>query len=199
VKSFKDQISEYLTSSPSISSLSSKTDQIFIDKYSINGDGGEEQFNGVFVPGKIYVGKYNTDSKVNEKIRWINRYPFFIFFSEEKIGDEIIIKGIDLNVTPPEYRAQILEKIHNQFFQLIKENSNNLKGPQQAIMIKPGDIERLLFGTGYKFSFTGFKKRFFSNVKVIDYPDWPKLVYLNISSIEGQPINSIYNDYKSKL
>lgn len=199
MKSFRDQISEYLSTSQSVSSLSSKTDALIIEKYSPKGSGGKEIFSGKFIPGKIYVSKYNTNTKINEKIRWINRFPFFFFLSEEKIGDEIIIKAIDLNITPPEYRAQILEKIYEQFYQTIKQNLRDPKSLQQEILLKSADLQILLKDTGYNFSITGFKKRFFSDLKIIDYEDWHKLVYLGASSIDGQPINSIYNDYKSKL
>jgi hypothetical protein len=199
VKNFQDKISEYLSSSPSISQLSSKTNDFFVKKYSIDGNGGNEKFSGNFIPGKIYVGKYNTDSKISEKIKWINRYPLFYFISEEKIGNEIIIKAIDLNITPPENRGQILEKIHQYFYQTIKENSLQPKSPQKEILLKSKDLEILLEGTGYKFSVTGFKKRNFSDLKVVDYEDWHKLVYLNISSVDGEAINTIYNNYRSKL
>lgn len=199
MKNFREQISDYLSSSPSVSSLSKKTDDFFIEKYSLEGKGGIESFPGKFTPGKIYVGKYSTNSKPSEKIKWINRYPLFFFLSEEKIGDEIIIKAIDLNVTPPDHRAQILEKIFDYFYQTIKQNSNNPKSEQKEILLKSSDLQILLKETGYSFSVTGFKKRFFSNLKIVDYQDWHKLVYLNVSSIEGQPLNLIYNDYKSKL
>jgi hypothetical protein len=199
VKSFREKISEYLSTSPSVSALSSKTDDLIVKKYSPTGNGGIESFSGSFIPGKIYVGKYNTNSKTNEKVKFINRLPFFFFISEEKIGGEIIIKAIDLNTTPPEYRAQILEKIYEQFFETIKQNSKDPKKSQQEILLRSADLQTLLKDTGYNFSVTGFKKRYFSDLKIIDYDDWHKLVYLSASSIEGQPINSIYNDYKSKL
>lgn len=198
MRSFEEQVKLFRESAQSISQLSQITLNTFSDKYSLNGNGGKEKFSG-FLPGKIYTGLYMTDSKLSEKNTWINKYPLFFFIGEEKIGNEVILKAIDLNITPPDFRSQILRRIFDEFQNQISENEKNLASGQTEIILRSNDLNSLLVNTGYKFSVTGFKKKFFSNVKVIDYEDWVKIPYFSATSIEGIPINSIYSDYKSKL
>jgi hypothetical protein len=102
-------------------------------------------------------------------------------------------------VIPPDQRGQVLARIFNQFFQLIKENQYNLPNSQQPLRLPLSSLGTLLGGTGYSYALTGFKKTYLRGIKVVDYKDWCKIPYLSESMIQGLPINSIYSDYRSKL
>ncbi len=198
MKSFEDQIKDLRKSTQSISSLSQEANELFVTKYSPSGKGGEETFNS-FLSGKIYFSEYLTPSKISDSIKFINRYPVFLFLSEEKIGNDTICKVIDLNIVPPEFRGQILKIIFDLYYQKIKENQSQIPTNQQSLELNGKTISALLSETGYSFAVTGFKKQYLRNIKVVDYKDWVKLPYLSVANIQGLPLNSIYTIYRSKL
>lgn len=198
---FREQIIEYRKESPSISGLSAKTDTFFLKKYGRKEKGGTLQFNGSLIPGNIYFFSYETDSKVSEKIKFVNRNPLILYISSERVGNETIVKSIDLTITPPEKRLEILQNFWNQFSSIIQSNERMVgRGMDpEPIRLESKDLIKLFSGTGYNFSFTGFKYKYMTDIKVIDYSDWCKLPYLKYSFILGPSINEIYNDYRSKL
>jgi hypothetical protein len=198
VKSFEEQIKDLRETSQSISLLSEESNKFFTEKYSPSGKGGVEKFSS-FLSGKIYFAEYLTPSKISDRIQFINRYPLFLFLSEEKTGNETIVKVIDLNIVPPESRGQIIKKIYDFYSETINANQSQIPVNQKSLELNGKSLSLLLEGTGYSFAVTGFKKQYLRNVKVVDYQDWVKLPYLNVSNIQGLPVNSIYTIYRSKL
>ncbi len=198
---FREKIIKYREEASSISFLTKQTDISFLEKYGSKGRGGEIRYNGIFVPGIIYFFNYNTDVKINEKIKFINRNPLVLYISSEKIGQDVILKTIDLTITPPEQRLQILQNFWDKFSDIIESNRKRAsKGEMpEDIRLTSKDLSRLFKNTGYNFSFTGFKLNFVEGVKPVDYDDWHKLPYLKYSLIQGISVNEIYNDYRLKL
>lgn len=198
---FREKIIEYRKESSSVSSLSTKTDLFFLEKYGTRGKGGRLKYSGTLFPGSIYFFNYNTDSKLGENVKFIDRNPLVLYISSEKIGQDIIIKCIDLTITPPEQRLQILEKFYDKFSSILDSNSKkSFEGESpDSIRLTSKDLPLIFKNTGYNFSFIGFKLQFMENIKMIDIEDWHKLPYLKYSLIQGTPINEIYSDYRSKL
>jgi len=198
---FREKIIEYRKGSSSIASLSTKTDIYFLEKYGNNGKGGNIKYTGILFPGSIYFFKYNPDSKPNEKIKFIDRNPLILYISSEKVGQDIIVKSIDLTITPPEQRLQILQNFWDKFKDILESNEKKIRKGEfpEPIRLTSKDLPRLFEGTGYNFSFTGFKLKFMESIKMVDYEDWHKLPYLKYSLVQGIPINEIYNDYRLKL
>lgn len=198
---FREQIIEYRKQASSIGGLSAITDTFFLEKYGVRGTGGSLKFDGVLVPGNVYFFTYETDSKPSDKISFIDRNPLILYISSEKIGNEIVIKSIDLTITPPENRLEILKNFWDKFSQTIELNSKETsKGRKPSeIRLSSKDLPQLFQNTGYNLSFTGFKYKFMKDIKFVDYSDWAKLPYLKYSSIQGIPINEIYSNYRSKL
>ena len=198
---FREKIIEYRKEATSVASLSTKTDLFFLEKYGNRGEGGKIKYTGSLVPGSVYFFNYNTDAKLSEKIKFIDRNPLVLYISSEKVGQDIIVKCIDLTTTPPEQRLEILQNFWDKFPDIMESNiKRTSKGESpDPIRLSSKDLPRLLNGTGYNFSFVGFKLKFMENIKPVDYEDWYKLPYLKYSLIQGIPINEIYNDYRSKL
>ena len=107
---FREQIIEYRKSTTSVSSLSTSTDLYFLEKYGVDGKGAEYKFDGTLIPGSIYFFSYETNSELSDKSPFINRNPLILYISSEKIGEDIVVKSIDLTTTPPEQRLEILQK-----------------------------------------------------------------------------------------
>ena len=198
---FRERVIEYRKEAPSVASLSTKTDLFFLEKYGNQGKGGNLKYAGTLFPGSIYFFNYNTDAKISEKTKFIDRNPLILYVSSEKIGQDIIVKSIDLTITPPEQRLQILESFYEKFSSVLDYNQKKAsKGESpDPIRLTSKDLPQIFKETGYNFSFTGFKLRFMETIKPVDYEDWHKLPYLKYSLIQGTPINEIYNDYRSKL
>jgi len=198
---FREQIIEYRKSATSVSSLSTSTDLYFLEKYGVDGKGAEYKFDGTLIPGSIYFFSYETNSELSDKSPFINRNPLILYISSEKIGEDIVVKSIDLTTTPPEQRLEILQKFWDQFQPSIEEGIKKTEtgNAPNPIRIDSKSISRLFSGTGYSSSSVGFKYRFMKNIKWIDYSDWYKLPFLKYSSIQGLSINEIYTNYRSKL
>ena len=198
---FREQIIEYRKEASSVSSLATKTDLYFLEKYGSGGPGGALKFSGTMIPGNVYFFNYDTDTQLSEKVQFINRNPLILYISAEKIGKDIIIKSIDLTVTPPEQRLEILKNFWDKFQPTIEANQKGAaKGESPTeIRLTSKDLPLLFQNTGYSISFTGFKFQFMKNIKFIDYPDWCKLPFLKYTSVQGIPINEIYTNYRSKL
>lgn len=198
----KEEIIEYRKESGSLSGLSTKTDLYFLEKYGINSskkDGYD--YDGVLVPGNIYFFTYETDSRISEKVKFINRNPLILYISSEKVGDDIIVKSIDLSITPPDKRIDILQSFCDKFSSTLDRNQKETskKGRPEEIRLSSKDLPSLFAGSGYNYSFTGFKFRFFKDIKFVDYSDWHKIPFLKYTSIQGMSVNEIYTDYRSKL
>lgn len=198
MKTFIDQLGEIKGNTQSVSSLSSEINKYIGEKYSPRGKGGLEDFKS-FISGKIYFAEYSTPTKLSDSVKYINRYPMFLFISEEKMGNYTICKVIDLNVIPPDLRGEILMRIFDFYFQKISGNEKNPNTNQQSLDLDGKSLQILLNGTGYKTAVTGFKRQHLSNVKVLDYTDWVRIPYISISSIRGLPLEQIYTSYRSKL
>lgn len=198
--SYSDLVLKYKESKDISGSIFSNTDRIFISKYFLNGR-SDKNFESPFVPGEIYSFVYNTDSKVDEKRKFINRNPVVLctgIFSN-KAGT--IMKGIDLVTVPNLERVTILGRIYDSNLDSIKNNDKSYSGKSQRSPIDLSDnaLKSILVGTGYQDSLFGFKTKFIKDPKVIDLDDWPKIPYLKKDFLEGLTAESIYKQYQSKL
>jgi len=198
VKNFAEQIKDYQNGAQSISSLIQKTNSLFEEKYfSPNGKG--EPLSGNYIPGKIYTGEYLTKTDLSDRIKFIDRRPVFLFISEEKVNGENILKGLDLNIVPNEYRAKILGSYFDNFIGKISANLKNPPSLQEPILIKSVYLSSIFGNDGYKFAMNGFKKSYMKSVKIISYDDWSKIPFLTDTQIQGLTVSAIYNQYKTKL
>lgn len=199
MKSFEEQIKDLRDGSSSVSQVSTDSNRYFFGKYGPGGDGGNMKFDGNFIPGKIYSASYKTKTMVSEKHPFIDRSPIFMFVKKERHNGSDILISLDLNVIPPDYRGNILFKLWEQYFPLFKENSQLPYSSQAPVRNITQSFDRLLSGTGWKTSLTGFKRDFIAEVSVVDYEDWVRIPYISDFRIEGQSTSGIYNDYRSKL
>jgi len=198
-----DQILEYKENNGrSIPIVASAALSDFSKRYSNSSrETPEETFTGNFIPGKIYTFDYNTDTKISKSVPFINKMPIVIYCSpgEIKKNGGQIEYFIDLGVTPQYYRAEILTRIYDQYGFIIENNIKNIKGIQKILDLRYKNLKVILRRTGFETSYTGFKREYMKNIRIIDYSDWRLLPYLNIPSIVGQDLNGIYRKYRMKL
>jgi hypothetical protein len=202
--SFSEKIKSYKDGFISQSEVVSKTDEYFISSYIklSNKDFRPEKFDGQFLPGKIYIFRYNPkqkpdDGKKKEK-EFINRLPIVLAFDVKKSKDlNNILYGSDLIATPPDERVKILERVYDFSETII--DSNKKSGSQSPVNLSGDNVKSLLKGTGYIGSTKGFDISSMSEVYVIGYDDWKKIPYLSVALLQGSSPIEIYNSYRSKL
>jgi len=202
--SFLSKIEKYKSGFISESQVVSETDSYFIDSYIKlkNKDFKPEIFSGEFIPGKIYLFRYNPDQTKERKEGPINRMPIVLVFDVKQTKDlNSILYGVDLIATPPDERIKILNKIYEYGKETIESNivASKKSGVQTPLNLRGDTIKSLLEGTGYYASFKGFTISSISNPYVIDYSDWEKLPYLSVALLQGSSPNEIYTEYRSKL
>jgi hypothetical protein len=203
--SFSSKAKEYREEFISQSEVVTKTDSYFISTYVNlnNKDFSPEGFSGQFIPGKIYIFRYNPKSTNGiEKNGFINRMPILLVFEVRKYKDlNNVLYGVDLIATPPDERAKILERIYDYSKETIESNIEMSKksGSQLPINLSGDNVKGLLQGTGYAGSLNGFTVSSISDPYIVDYADWVKIPYLSMALIQGSSPNEIYNQYRSKL
>ena len=147
---FREQIIEYRKEAPSVASLATKTDIYFLDKYGSGGPGGSLKFTGTMIPGNVYFFNYDTDTELSQKVQYINRNPLILYISSERIGKDIIVKSIDLTLTPPEQRLEILQNFWDKFQPTMEANQKRVaKGESpEEIRLTSKDLPFLFKDTG---------------------------------------------------
>jgi hypothetical protein len=176
------------------------TNKIFNSKY-FSGGKTDKKFNEPFVAGEIYSFVYNTDSKVTEKRKFINKNPVVLCTGIFSNKTGTIMKGIDLVTVPNLIRVTILGRVYDNNLDSIKNNNDSYSGKSSRIDIDLSDntLKSLLVGTGYQNALFGFKTKFINDPKVIDLDDWQKIPYLKQDFLEGLTAESIYKQYQLKL
>jgi hypothetical protein len=201
MKKYSESVLEYKNSFKNTQDLVSNTDKLFEDKY-FGDEKANKKFFPPFIPGQIYSFYYATDSKVNEKRKFINRNPIVLCLDSYKSKkDGIILKGIDLITVPPLRKIEIISKVFDNFNNTITKNYDAYSkgGNIEPLPLNASFLERFMAGTGYNGSVFGFKANFIQKIKIVDLEDWFKLPYLRFSMIEGLQTQGIYKEYESKL
>jgi len=195
---FQDQARELRNKFPSLSKLNAHVNEEFLEKYGPNSKYTGEKFTSL-KSGKVYFALNTTKSNQGEKNSFINRYPCFLFLSEERIGSVVICKVMDLTIIPPDNLSEILTRLSSAFSEIIQENIRNIEGSQMPLNLKGENLQKILKGTGYEFAIIGLRKENLRDMKILDYEDWVKIPYFSHASLEGLSLDQIYREYKSKI
>lgn len=202
MKKYSESFLEYKNSFKDVKEAVNSTDAFFKGKYFYPNSQTDKKFSPPFIPGQIYSFYYTTKKEIKEKKKYINRNPIVLctgYFKVDGIG--YVLKGIDLIVTPPKRRNDILTKVFDNYHNVLERNQESyLKGGNLTpISLEDTFLERLFVGTGYKNSLSVFKLSYIRDVNLIPLEDWCKLPYLKESIVEGLQTPGIYSEYESKL
>jgi len=198
---YSESVLQYKKEFNSIAELVKNTDDVFSEKY-FSGGNSEKSFSPPFIPGEIYAFPYPTDSELSDKRKFIDRIPIVLCTDSYPTPENgVILRGIDLVVTPPEYRMKIVGKVYDNFSSMIEKNQNYYTkgGAISPLPLTNINLKNMLANTGYEFSLFGFKTRFIREIHVLDLEDWYKLPYLRRGDVEGLDLQGIYKEYQSKL
>jgi hypothetical protein len=199
--SYSNSLLDYKKGFKNVSDLVSDADRVFTEKY-FGGGKSSKKFSPPFIPGEIYSFTYNTDTKISDSRKFIDRNPIVLCIDSFALKERgLILKGIDLVVVPPEQRMLILSKVYDTFSTIIEKNQlHYTKGSNiTPVPLTDKNLKGLLVNSGYEHAVTGFKTQFMKEMSVLDLEDWYKLPYLRKALIEGMDLKGIYTEYQSKL
>ena len=139
--SFKDKVLEYKKLFESQAALVTQTSEYFLKNYVRSKIGSKESFNGTFIPGKIYAFRYQQ----GESKKVYNALPFVLCTDKIKAGEKRFLPGIDLGMTPPDKRLEILAATYDNFKENIENNRQGLKrgSVQSPLALTYANMEKI--------------------------------------------------------
>lgn len=153
------------------------------------GDNSVKKTNNIFVPGKIYVFRYNKP--VNKNKMW-DRNP--VVLSLGRVNNLDV--GINLNYLPYIKRLNLLDLVYSQFKNKI-ESSLQLSGGDALSQSQLNEmqyevVERFLKKQGYMKAFRKYKTTSRSKGSIIGYTKWHRVALLNIIDIKNGDIQKAH-------
>lgn len=135
-----------------------------------------------FMPGKIYVFRYDTP--ITKDLPWWDRNPIVLALDPYN-GNEV---GINLNLLPVEVKETLLDDVHTRLIGQIITNSTrapeNAKA-QQGLNLTYNGAKRYLDRFGFGFAVRQYKPRLKTRQAVVSYENWAKIALCNFMEMQG--------------
>jgi hypothetical protein len=147
-----------------------------------------------FLTGRVYSFEYNDKIEKNKK--FVNKRPVVFFTGFHNNGDQNYFNGVDLILMPPMIRIPLFTRIQSVYSSQIEDIIKMDKQGEKSQMQLKTDYEVLntIFkGIPFKNAYRFWDLKKIRDVKEIPYEEWTRIVYLHTRSIEGTPIEEIYN------
>lgn len=141
-----------------------------------------------FMPGKIYVFRYDTP--ITEDLQWWDRNPIVLALDPYK-GNEV---GINLNLLPVEIKETLLDDIHTKLVGQIK--TSETRAPEMALQQKGltftyKGAKRYLDRFGFGFAVRQYKPNLKRKQAVVSYENWAKIALCDFMEFEGTTVNAV--------
>ena len=135
-----------------------------------------------FLPGKIYVFRYDTP--VTENLQWWDRNPVVLALDSQNKND----LGINLNLIPEEVKETILNELHIKLNGQIKTEttraSQNASAQGQLNLTYDG-AKRFLDQYGLGFAIRQYKPELKGKQAIVYYENWSAIVLCDFAQLEG--------------
>lgn len=141
---------------------------------------------GQFIPGKIYVFRY--DDPVTVDLEWWDRNPIVLAL-EPYNGNDV---GINLNLLPNEVKETLLDDIHTTLMGQIKTGTT--RAPNDAIS-QPGlrftykGAKQYLDKYGFGFAVRQYIPARKTKQAIVSYENWAKIALCDFIELEGISVN----------
>jgi hypothetical protein len=159
-----------------------------------------------FLPGKIYVFKYNAKGKTT--LDYWDKHPIVLCLGMIQANKGKLMIGLNISWYPPVARKYIIEKIRqlykSSYEKNMKAKSFNAK-EQGPVYLDLYQLKVALDQFGLSFALRQYiPSRVISPKVCVCYEDWDKAIRLDQPRIfpelainaPGTSLNSIYEDYK---
>jgi hypothetical protein len=156
-------------------------------------DNGVVKYGERFLPGKIYVFRYDTP--ITENIEWWDRNPVVLALDPYN-GNDV---GINLNMLPQDVKETMLDDLHIKLNGQIKsqetKSSKDAKAQGQLNLTYSG-AKRYLDKYGCGFAVRQYKPKLKAKQAVVSYENWSKIVLCNFADFEGISEIDVFAMYK---
>lgn len=192
MKPFKDQFEDYRLS---VSGLASIAEDSFMFWFKNFTNQKSELNPNNLLPGKFYSFEYNDT--LDKRKKFINKRPVIFFSGFINSADKQTFSGIDIILIPPIFRLALFSRIQSVYQDFIQSNlkksQNGEKSGQLPLKTDYETLNIIFNGIPYKNSYRMWDLKKVRDVVEIPYEDWTRIIYLHTRSIEGSPIEEIYN------
>ena len=188
-KGVKAEVSELISKMRGKSIAVKDTKNWFKNTRNSSGDTSVRRDSGVFKPGKIYVFRY--ESPVRDNKMW-DRNPVVLSLGRVD-GMDV---GINLNYLPYAKRLDLLDRVYEQFRNVIErsiKNSGSDALSQNGIKsMQYENVQRFLKDSGYMKAFRRYHTNKRKKSTIIGYTEWNRAALLDIVDMAGGDVNKAY-------
>lgn len=142
-----------------------------------------------FVPGKIYVFRYDTPKTV-DTLEWWDRNPVVLALDPVDGND----CGINLNLLSVELKEMLLDMVYDRMKAQIM--SQTLKAPKNAqaqarLAMSYAGAKRFLDQYGFGFAIRQYIPRLKKSQAVVAYENWAQIALCDFIELEGATVQQI--------
>lgn len=154
----------------------------YLNTLKSTGDTSVRRTGEPFIPGKIYVFRYETPV-TEDKLPWWDKNPVVLSLGR-KDGKDI---GINLNLLPHTVRLNILDRIHEQYEPLIDDTLNrnviNVSDQPGIISLNYNNAKRFLSRMGFTYAIRTYITTLRKNTGIVSYNEWRRVVLLDFIDV----------------
>lgn len=159
-----------------------------------NGDTSVTTVSGPFVPGKIYIFRYENPVTIH-KLKWWDKNPLVL--SLGRIDGKDI--GINLNLLPYKFKIYLLDSIYEHYSSKIESNIKRGKGDAAIEPNLPqfnyDKIKFFLKKNGFNFAIRCYITSLRKNTRVISFSKWNKVALIDINNFSNIDVNKVYSEF----
>lgn len=148
-----------------------------------------------FMPGKIYVFRYDTP--ITENLAWWDKNP--VVLALDPVGKNDC--GINLNLLPQQLKETLLDEVHIKLNGQIKSAQTRAaeNAPSQMpLKFTYEGAKKYLDKFGFGFAVRQYKPQLKKKQAVVSYENWSNIVLCDFADFEGitkQQLESLYKKY----
>lgn len=148
-----------------------------------------------FMPGKIYVFRYDRPKTINE-LDWWDRNPIVLALDSVNGND----CGINLNLLPIKIREQLLDDIYTRMAGQINTRTTRaqFKADLQApLKLTYKGAKNYLDRYGFGFAIRQYVPQLKNKQAVVSYENWWRIALCDFIQLEGASVQQIRRQFSS--
>jgi hypothetical protein len=152
-----------------------------------------------FVPGKIYVFKYEKPKGI-DRLPWWDMNPVVLALDPTDNKNDL---GINLNLLPVKVKEDLLDFVYEQMKSQIenqmKGKSANNANVQRELKFTYDGAKKFLAQYGFDFAIRQYIPNLKADQKVVAYESWAKIVLCDFMSLNGTTIAKVQEAFRNHL
>lgn len=144
-----------------------------------------------FVPGKIYVFRYEKPKHI-DKLMWWDMNPVVLALDPTDNKNDL---GINLNLLPVDIKIDLLDFVYDRMKSQIENQtkgaSANNANKQAELKFTYDGAKKFLAEYGFDFAIRQYIPSLKTNQKVVSYESWAKIALCDFIELNGMTINQL--------